>query len=111
MWLSKNIRNKKQKSMVDTASSDSGIDTRVSAVSGEGKGQCQIVNPAGIVSVPGKYNDVVLLPTEKGMMCIGVRMPYYERNIEPGEILLMSDGGASIRLANDGKGYITGRKV
>lgn len=111
MWISRNILSRRTKTVVDTASSDSGIDTRVSAVSGEGKGQCEIINPPGMLSVPGRYNDIFVIPTERGQACLGVRVPYYERNIEPGEVLIMSDGGASIKLSNDGKVYINGKEV
>lgn len=111
MWISMNLSNNNQNSPVDTAAADCGIDTTVSAMSAQGKGKCEIVNPPGMISVPGKYNDMVIVHTDSGMMCIGVRMPYYERNIEPGEILLMSDGGATIKLSNDGNVYINGREV
>ena len=110
MWLSRNIRRRKSASVAETAASDNGIDTRVSAVSAQGKGQCEIVNPPGIISVPGKNNNLVIIPADGRQMCIGVRVPYYENNIEPGEVLIMSDGGASIRLANDGNVYINGRE-
>ena len=111
MWISRNIISRSSKPVVDTASADSGIDNRVSAVSAQGKGQCEIINPPGILSVPGRYNDIFVIPTERGQACIGVRIPYYERNIEPGEILLMSDGGASIKLSNNGKVYINGEEI
>ncbi len=111
MWISRNMASKTRKSFLDTAASDSGTDTRVSAISGEGKGQCEIVNPPGILSVPGRNNDIFIIPTERGQACLGVRVPYYEKNVKPGEVLLMSDGGATIKLANDGKVYINGREI
>lgn len=111
MWLSRKMKPKAAKSMVETAASDSGIDTMVAAFSGQGRGKCEIINPPGILSVPGKNNDIVVLPAEGRQLCIGVRVPYYENDIEPGEVLIRSDGGASIRLCNDGKVYINGREV
>ncbi len=110
MWISRNLVPKKPDSLVDTAAANCGINTKLSAVSGSGKGQCEMVNPPGIVSLPGKHNDIVIIPTEKGQLCMGVRMPYYEDNVKPGEVLIMSDGGAYIKLANDGKVYINGQE-
>ena len=111
MWLSRSMAPKKEKSIAETAASGSGIDTRIAAVSGQGKGQCEMVNPPGILSLPGENNNIVVIPSGSRQLCIGVKVPYYEHDIEPGEVLIMSDGGASIKLCNDGKVYINGREV
>lgn len=71
----------------------------------------KIVSPYGVYSVPPKGENAVVLPLADCEVCIGVTgSANVINNIEPGEILLKSKGGASIFLKNDGFVYINGAK-
>ncbi len=111
MWISKNII---ERSGVGTAASGvvgNSANLRVSATSGYGIEKCAMITPPGIYSIPTGRQPLVVLQTQNGPVCIGMRMGTYYGNIEPGEIVLQSHGGAQIRLSNDGKVYINGREV
>ncbi len=86
-------------------------DRRVTASAESGKSQYATVAPPGIVSCASKGEDAVVMQTSSGPLCIGVRTSYHGYYIEPGEIILYSAGGATLRLANDGKVYINNREV
>ena len=112
MWISRNILDRKATGKIAAAGSVGyGTDTRVSSVTSEGKGRCEIVNPPGYYSIPKQNSDVAVIPAREGMMCIGVRSPVVEDEFEPGEIVLRSDGGAVIKLSNDGNVYVNGEVI
>lgn len=83
---------------------------RIAASSANGTNQFALVAPGGIIYVPSVDEDAVVIPTESGRMCIGVRIPYNTYNLKPGELLLRSEGGATIILKNDGTVEINGRE-
>ena len=62
--------------------------------------------PFGIISVPPIGAKAVVTPTEQGFIYTGV----VEQNseLEPGELMLYSSGGANIILKNDGQVLING---
>lgn len=66
------------------------------------------VAPYGVYSVAPKGEKAVVLPLADCEVCVGV--VGNNNNIEEGEILLKSKGGASILLKNDGFVYINGVK-
>lgn len=66
------------------------------------------VAPYGVYSVAPKGEKAVVLPLADSEVCIGVTSG--ENNLEVGEVLLKSKGGASILLKNDGFVYINGVK-
>ncbi len=68
-----------------------------------------IISPYGIVSVIPKGTRVVALPTGDTAVCIGAQQEV--KNLQEGELMLFSSGGASIVLKNDGKVLINGREV
>ena len=51
----------------------------------------------------------IVLPTSTGDICLGVLAGNLD--LEPGELMLCSSGGASILLKNDGYVYINGKKI
>lgn len=67
-----------------------------------------VVAPFGVTYVPTSGSQTVVLPVYGGEMCMGVVAP--ESDLEPGELMLYSAGGASITLKNDGNVYINGEK-
>ena len=83
---------------------------RISASSTDGTNQFALVAPGGLFYVPSLNEDAVVIPTESGRMCIGIRIPYNELTLEPGELMLRSEGGAYIILKNDGTVEINGKE-
>lgn len=68
-----------------------------------------IAAPYGISYVPVAGEESVVLSAGGENICLGTVSK--EENLEPGELMLKSFGGASIALKNDGKVYINGRAV
>ena len=66
-----------------------------------------IVAPYGIAYVPAIGCQTVVLPIYGGEMCLGT-INMKETELEPGEIMLYSAGGATLELKNDGYVYING---
>ncbi len=66
-----------------------------------------VVAPYGIVYMPPVGENSVVLPTEEGEICLGVIAK--EKNLNPGELMLFSKGGASVILKNDGSVIINGQ--
>jgi phage gp45-like len=68
-----------------------------------------VVSPYGIATVPPKGERVVVLPTGNTAVCLGT--PQKNNNLEEGELMLFSSGGASIVLKNNGKVFINGKEM
>lgn len=69
----------------------------------------ECVAPCGIAYVPRVGEKCVVLPTDDKDVCLGVISE--RKDLEPGELMLFSSGGASIVLKNNGKVLINGREV
>lgn len=69
-----------------------------------------LIAPSGIAYVPAVGSQTVVLPAAGGTVCLGVISPPAE-NLEAGELMLYSAGGAKIVLKNDGRVLINGRAV
>lgn len=69
-----------------------------------------VVAPYGIAYVPPVGEGAVIVPFDGGEVCVGVvaDAPY---KLSRGELMLYSQGGASIVLKNDGSVLINGKKV
>lgn len=65
--------------------------------------------PYGVVSIPPKGERAVVLPLDDGEVGIGVIARSAE--LEEGELMLYSRGGASILLKNDGRVLINGKEL
>ncbi len=63
--------------------------------------------PYGVISVPPKGERAVVLPLDDGEVGLGVIANNME--LEEGEVMLYSQGGASIVLKNNGKVIINGQ--
>ena len=111
MWIPKKLLRIKEQPDAVTGMVKGSANVRLSTASVDGSGACSMVSVPGIVSIPTDGDQVVVLQTADGAVCLGVRLPYYDGTVEPGEIFLSSSGGASIKLANDGKVYINGQEV
>lgn len=64
--------------------------------------------PYGIASVPPTGECAVVLPLDDGEVSVGVVAK--SKQLEEGEIMLFSKGGASIVLKNDGRVLINGKE-
>lgn len=69
-----------------------------------------VAAPYGITSVPPKSTLAVTLPLGGGAVCLGAIVENGSL-LQPGEIMLRSQGGAEIILKNNGKVYINGKEV
>lgn len=113
MKISKNmIRTKSNRSSCMTGKVTASADRRIAAASSNGTEQFAIVAPKGLDYVPQINDDSVVLPTEKGGICLGVRRKENMYDILPGEMALYSlNGAAVIVLKNDGRILLNGRFV
>ena len=68
------------------------------------------IAPAGIAYVPVAGAPTVVMEGAGGAVCLGVAVTPQEE-LQPGELMLYSAGGASIVLKNSGKVLINGREV
>lgn len=68
-----------------------------------------IAAPYGISYVPVAGEESVVLSAGGENICLGTVSK--GEDLQPGELMLKSFGGASIALKNDGKVYINGRVV
>ena len=73
-------------------------------------GELPLIAPAGIAYVPVAGAPTVVMEGAGGAVCLGVAVTPQEE-LEPGELMLYSAGGASIVLKNSGKVLINGREV
>ena len=69
-----------------------------------------VAAPYGLVYVPPVGSRSLVLPTDAGSICLGV-IDAVPNDLQPGELMLRSSGGASIVLKNDGSVLINGRAV
>lgn len=114
MWLAKNTAGKRKES---TEYSGNAPLSSICARSGEHFAVCACeyrklphCAPYGIYTRPAQGEDLMILSAQSGEVCLGV-VSQQQEEILPGEILLKSSGGASIRLCNDGTILLNGKKV
>lgn len=65
--------------------------------------------PYGIISVPPTGEHAVVLPLDDGEVNLGVIAE--SSNLNEGELMLYSKGGASIVLKNDGRVLVNGQEL
>ncbi len=107
MWLSRSFLKEKKDRYASVGVVGGSEDVRVSAASESGTEHCAMVVPAGMISVPSKEDEAVIIETKDCPVCVGVKRGYYGNNYSPGEVILFSDGGSRILLDNQGDIYIT----
>ncbi len=73
-------------------------------------GAVPLIAPAGIAYVPTAGSPTMVVEGAGGAVCLGVIAPA-QAQLEPGELMLYSAGGASIVLKNNGKVLINGREA
>lgn len=110
MWLldyitgNKNSKNSAESGEVTYSNSED-----MGVVSSNNFQSIKQVFPYGVVSVLPEGESAVVLPLKDNRLCLGT-LPD-NKELEPGELLLYSKGGASILLSNDGKVYINGKEI
>ena len=107
MWISKEIcENKKDSNKADIGDVSSVVGDKVTVQGKQEYREIPLSLPFGIVAVPKVGSKAVVTPTESGFACSGI-IPE-NMDLEPGEIMFYSGGGASIVLKNNGQVLING---
>ena len=111
MWMNEYIAGrsleKEESSLGEIRSTYEG---RVGVASTRDYKRLPLVAPAGIAYVPAPGLQTVVVQSSGGAVCAGVITAPIEE-LEEGELMLYSAGGASIVLKNDGKVLINGREA
>ncbi len=110
MWISKNLVSRGIGGAAASGVVGHSANLRISAASGGGVEKCAMMTPPGIYSLPTNNQTSVVMQTQNGPVCLGMRMNTYPGELEPGEVVIESKGGARIKLSNDGNVYINGRE-
>lgn len=102
MWLSKKLQGR-------TLGRATALEDRYSAAPAgqEAVSAWRMSAPWGIVWNPPDLAGAFFLQGEAGRICVGAKME--EKNLEAGELLLFSAGGARIYLKNNGEVEINGQ--
>ena len=110
MWLSKKLaqaggrRRAAGVAEVTSAAADRGT------LQGESEHrEVVLLAPYGFSCLPPEGTKGVLLPLEQGWVCAG--FPMRGADLQPGELLLRSAGGAFLRLKNNGEVEINGTVI
>lgn len=107
MWLSKQISNAcKLIKNTQIGKITSTHDDTVTIQTSEEHREIKIAAPFGVISIPPTGAKAVVTPTEQGFIYTGVLSQPAE--LEPGELMLYSSGGANIVLKNNGQVLING---
>ena len=83
---------------------------RVSVSASEECHSLPVIAPYGIAYVPPVGASSLVVPCDTGSVCLGVVTAPLE-DLEQGELMLYSSGGARIVLKNDGRVLVNGRSV
>lgn len=110
MWLSKQISNacKSVKGVTLGKVTSSTKDTVTVQATQEHR-EIKNVSPFGLVSIPPVGTKAVVTPTDEGFIYTGTITQ--AADLEPGELMLYSSGGANIILKNNGQVLINGTAV
>lgn len=107
MWLSKQISNAckliKNTRIGEVTSTH---DDTVTVQTSEEHREIKVAAPFGVISIPPTGAKAVVTLTEQGFIYTGVLNQ--ASDLEPGELMLYSSGGANIVLKNNGQVLING---
>lgn len=109
MWILDRIVKNKSSTEAKSGEITNSDGKNISAAGTEEYSSLPMISPYGIVSFPPKGEKTVVLSYDFGKVCLGVLS--YPQDLEEGEILLCSRGGAQIKLCNNGKVLINGKEV
>ena len=101
MWLLKNMaQNGRTEKKADKGKISSVSQSFVTVQTAFEHRKIPVVCPYGLAYVPAPGEECVTLPLQNGQICIGA--PVKDKELQPGEIILYSAGGATLVLKNDG---------
>ena len=110
MWLLNYItKNNRSGGLGETGTVSSGDSQGMKVLSSNILQAVKQVAPYGIASIPPDGASVVVLPLKNGDVSLGTQSK--PDGLSPGEVLLYSSGGATLKLANDGKVYVNGVEI
>ena len=111
MWLTSFMAKNIKEQVAATAGSVSGADSSTVQVEASQRHlNVPLIAPYGVVCVPPSGEQAVLVHTLSGDACVGVTSPACSE-LEPGEIMLRSAGGATLVLKNDGRVLVNGKEL
>ncbi len=111
MWISSFMaKNIKENTSATTGSVSDSKGSSVEVEASRRHMNVPLVAPYGISCVPPVGAQAVLVHTSAQDACVGV-VCEETTQLQPGELMLRSAGGASILLKNDGKVYINGKEL
>ena len=110
MWISRYVTSNSFSDAKPSVGELSSAGKKVSVSSSAEYRNVPVAAPFGIAYVPPIGASTVVLPTNSGNICLGV-ISEQASELEQGELMLYSAGGASIILKNDGRVLINGRAV
>lgn len=107
MWITNYIaKEKKDRNIVGSITNNNGTDFSVMGSSQHKN--AKVAYPYGFYYNPPVDETAIVIPTEKGSVMTGVCCEVV-KDLEPGEIMIKSQGGATILLDNRGRVIINGK--
>ena len=107
MWISQNIVQKDPEIRAAQGSVTGCAKAGITVQGAKEHREMGIYAPFGISYVPPEGEPVLLLPVSGGTACAGTLMR--QQNLEPGELMLFSAGGAQLVLKNSGEILLNGK--
>lgn len=108
MWIPMAIKSASRQRQADSGSTGVSDSLKAEISGSEEYSAVKKVAPYGIAYVAPQGEESVVMPLGGGEVCVGVVSGLSE-NLNPGELMLYSLGGAKILLKNDGSVVINGR--
>lgn len=110
MWLPKTIINKVNRRPISSVTVENDESSESSVSGAQGYMAVEKASPYGIAYSAPKGMKSVIAPVGDSQVCVGViSFNPTQIQIEEGELLLFSSGGAKIYLKNDGTVVINGQ--
>lgn len=110
MWLTSFLNKERHKHTATKGSITASEQKEVQVDASTQHRDVAVVSPYGIAYVPPIGEGAVIVPYDGGEACVGV-IAEAPLKLNRGELMLYSQGGASIVLKNDGSVLINGEKV
>lgn len=109
MWITSYLAKNREKESACAGSVVSADAAGVEVSSSRLYREVPVAAPYGVYCVPPSGEQAVMVHTQSKDVCVGV-LSLAAEDLEPGEIMLCSKGGASIVLRNDGSVLINGKE-
>lgn len=111
MWLTKNIEQQTRRPRTtEEAQVISSSNAHIDASGTKTHPYLPCIAPFGVASIIPSGNQTVLIPLGTGNVALGIIQPQTD-DLEPGEIMLYSSGGAKLVLKNDGSILANGKVI